>query len=140
MRSRRLAWGRAGCETTSCPPFIEEDAQPQEAYQQEVIEKGVVYQGVSLLLRANEDRLPDSQTGRLSARWRYTTGSVSARNGRPLGSTVRLRASDYSSRGGSVRIRLGWGKRCQRRDLQFARTAFPEDHPEPSDGKDDEEK
>jgi hypothetical protein len=63
-----LAWGRAGRGSTSCPSFIEEEAQPQEAYQQEAIEKEVVYHGVSLLFGDNEERLPDAQAGDLSAR------------------------------------------------------------------------
>src|SRR5262245_14872340 len=71
-----LTCGRAGGGSTSCPPFIEEDAQPQEAYQQEAIEKEMVYHGISLLFGEPDDRLPDSEAGDLSARWRYTTGQA----------------------------------------------------------------
>jgi hypothetical protein len=68
-----LACDRAGRGSTSCPPFIKEAAQPQEAYQQEVVEKEVVYHGGSLLFWKNAERLSHSQAGELSARWRYTT-------------------------------------------------------------------
>jgi hypothetical protein len=64
---------QAGCGSVSCPPFIEEDTQPQEAYQQEFRDKKVVYHTISLLGGENDGRLPDSQTEELSARSRYTT-------------------------------------------------------------------
>jgi len=73
-QSGRLTWARAGGGATSCPPCIQEAAQPQEAYQQEVVEKEVVYHGGSLLFWKNADRLSGSQAEELSARWRYTTG------------------------------------------------------------------
>ena len=54
------AWGRADGGSVACPPFMQEATQPQEAYQQEVVEKEVVYHSVSLLLGKNDDRLPDT--------------------------------------------------------------------------------
>lgn len=54
-----LADGRVGGRAISCPPLIQEDALPQEAYQQKVVEKEVIYHGVALLFGRNEDRLPD---------------------------------------------------------------------------------
>jgi hypothetical protein len=75
-RCGRLAGGQAGRGLVSCPPFVQDDAEPQEGAQQEVIEKEVVYHGVFLLFGANEDRPPDAQAGDLSARWRYTPPSA----------------------------------------------------------------
>jgi hypothetical protein len=54
-----LAGGRAGGRSISCPPLVHEDTQPQEAYQQQVLEKEVVYHGVALLFGGNDDRLRD---------------------------------------------------------------------------------
>jgi hypothetical protein len=54
-----LADGRAEGRAISCPPLIQEDAQPQEAYQQKVVEKEIVYHGVALLFGGNDDRLRD---------------------------------------------------------------------------------
>jgi hypothetical protein len=68
-----LVYGRAGRGPVSCPPLIQDAAQPQENYQQEVLDKEVVYHRVSLLLGKNGDRPSDSQAGDLSARSRYTT-------------------------------------------------------------------
>jgi hypothetical protein len=72
-RRSELAGGRAGCDSGVCPPFILETTQPQEDYQQEVVEQEGVYHSVALLLGKIDDRPPDSQAGDLSARWRYTT-------------------------------------------------------------------
>jgi hypothetical protein len=54
-----LADGRARGRSISCPPLRHEDAQPQEAYQQKVMEKEVVYHGVALLFGGTDDRLHD---------------------------------------------------------------------------------
>jgi hypothetical protein len=40
------AWGQAGGGAVACPPFIPKTTQPQEAYQQEVMDKEVVYHSV----------------------------------------------------------------------------------------------
>ena len=65
-------WDRVDCGSIACPPVMQDATQPQEDYQQEVREKKVVYHNVSLPLREIDDRLPASQAGDLSARWRYT--------------------------------------------------------------------
>src|SRR5262249_4809656 len=72
-RRSGLAYGGAGRGLVSCPPFVQDAAQPQEDYQKKVMEKDVVYHSVSLLFWENDDRLPDSQAGDLSARERDTT-------------------------------------------------------------------
>jgi hypothetical protein len=59
-RCGSLTWGRADGGSVACPPFIQDATQPQEDYQQEVVEKEVVYHGGSLLLGENDDRLPDT--------------------------------------------------------------------------------
>jgi hypothetical protein len=46
-RSGGLAGGRAGGGSASCPSFIQENAQPQEDYQQEIMDKEGVYPSVS---------------------------------------------------------------------------------------------
>jgi Endonuclease/Exonuclease/phosphatase family len=69
----RLTWGGAECGSIACPSFIQEATQPQEGYQQEVMDREVVYHNVSFLLGEIDDRPLGSQAGDLSARWRYTT-------------------------------------------------------------------
>jgi len=59
---------RRGEESWSAHVLVRTAAQPQEDHQQEVMEKDVVYHGVFLPFEENEDKLPDSQAGELSAR------------------------------------------------------------------------
>jgi hypothetical protein len=69
----RLAGGWTECGSGACPLGIPDEPEPQENYQQEVIEKDGVYPRMALLLGELDARLPDSQTGDFSARCRYTT-------------------------------------------------------------------
>jgi hypothetical protein len=75
--ARGAAWqacvGSGRLRIDCVPTFIQDTTQPQEDDQQEVMEKKVVYHNVSLPLGEIDDRLPASQAGDLSARWRYTT-------------------------------------------------------------------
>jgi hypothetical protein len=71
----RLAGGWTECGSGACPLGIPDEPEPQENYQQEVIEKDGVYPRMALLLGELDDRLPDSQTGDFSARCRYTTAA-----------------------------------------------------------------
>src|SRR5713101_6689530 len=70
------------CGVIAWPYIVEHDTQPQEAQQQQLIEKQVRYHGKVPLTRLRKGGiLPDFQATKLPAGWRYTTVQTSARTG-----------------------------------------------------------